>query len=193
MNEKEPNPQSPTRARDYFVRHEPGGDRVSIEEAAQMPRVPVIGILDHLRSAHNVGSAFRTADGAHIAELFLVGYTPTPPHRHLAKTALGAVDAVPWRHFETTAEAIAAAREMGAQVWALEKTDDSISIWQTDLKFPLALVAGNEAEGLSEQTRALCDGTVHLPMGGHKNSLNVSVAWGIALYEVLRRFSGGEA
>ena len=184
-----PNPESPTRARDYFVRHEPGSDRVTLELAQTAPRVPVIGILDHLRSAHNVGSAFRTADGAHIRELFLVGYTPTPPHRHLAKTALGAVDSVPWRHFETTEAAIQAAREMGAQVLALEKTDDSISIWEAELQFPLALIAGNEAEGLSEQTRALCDATVHLPMLGHKNSLNVSVAWGVALYEVLRVFS----
>ena len=182
---------SPTRARDYFVRHEPGSDHLSLEAAREVPRVPIIGILDHLRSAHNVGSAFRTADGAHIQELFLVGYTPTPPHRHLAKTALGAVDAVPWRHFETTAQAIQTAREGGAQILALEKTDESIPLWDAELKFPLALVAGNEAEGLSVETRALCDATVHLPMRGHKNSLNVSVAWGIALYEILRRFSEG--
>lgn len=180
---------SPTRARDYFVRHEPGTDRVALEDARELPRAPIIGILDHLRSAHNVGSAFRSADGAGLQELFLVGYTPTPPHRHLAKTALGAVESVPWRHFETTAQAIAAARESGAQVLALEKTDDSVSLWEADLTFPLALVAGNEAEGLSEETRALCDGTVHLPMLGHKNSLNVSVAFGVALYEVLRRHS----
>lgn len=184
--------QSPTRARDYFVRHEPGSDRVALDVARDAPRTPVIGILDHLRSAHNVGSAFRTADGAHIRELFLVGYTPTPPHRHLAKTALGAVDSMPWRHFETTEMAIQTARDMGAQIVALEKTDDSVSLWDAPLHFPLALVAGNEAEGLSAETRALCDCTVHLPMLGHKNSLNVSVAWGIALYEILRRYERGD-
>ena len=119
----------------------------------------------------------------------MVGYTPMPPHRHLAKTALGAVESVPWRHFETTADAIAAARAVGAQVLALEKTENSVSLWDAELKFPLALVAGNEAEGLSDEARALCDGTFHLPMMGHKNSLNVSVAFGVALYEVLRRYS----
>ena len=185
--------QSPTRAKDYFVRHEHGDDRIPLEEAKRAPRVPVIGILDELRSAHNVGSAFRTADGANISELFLVGITPTPPHRHLAKTALGSVESVPWRHFETAADAINAAREAGAQILALEKTEDSQNIWEFPLQFPLAIIAGNEAEGLSDQTRALCDATVHLPMLGHKNSLNVSIAFGATLYEVLRRYLAREA
>ena len=184
--------QSPTRAKDYFVRHEHGDDRVPLEEARRAPRVPVIAILDELRSAHNVGSAFRTADGVNIAELWLVGITPQPPHRHLAKTALGSVDSVPWRHFETVGEAIQTAREMGHQVLALEKTEGSVSLWEAELTFPLCLVAGNEAEGLSAQTMALCDGVVHLPMLGHKNSLNVSVAFGAAIYEVLRRYLGWE-
>ena len=180
--------QSPTRTKDYFVRHEHGDDRVPLDEAKRAPRVPITVILDGLRSAHNVGSAFRTSDGVNIAELLLVGITPTPPHRHLAKTALGSVDSVPWRHFETVQEAIAAARAEGNRVLALEKTASSTSLWDADLQFPLCLVAGNEAEGLSEETMALCDGTVHLPMLGHKNSLNVSVAFGAAIYEVLRRY-----
>ena len=89
---------------------------------------------------------------------------------------------------ETTEQAIEAARATGAQILALEKTDESRPLWEAELQFPLALVLGNEVEGLSAQTRALCDATLHLPMRGHKNSLNVSVAWGIALYEVLRRY-----
>ena len=180
--------QSPTRAKDYFVRHEHGDDRIPLEEAQRAPRVPITVILDQLRSAHNVGSAFRTGDGVNIAELLLVGITPQPPHRHLAKTALGSVDSVPWRHFETVEEAIEVARAAGNQVLALEKTENSTSLWDADLQFPLCLVAGNEAEGLSAETMALCDGTVHLPMLGHKNSLNVSVAFGAAIYEVLRRY-----
>jgi 23S rRNA (guanosine2251-2'-O)-methyltransferase len=179
---------SPTRPQDYFVRHEHGDDRIPLEEAQRAPRFPIYGVLDHLRSAHNVGSAFRTGDGANIAELLLCGYTPTPPHRHLAKTALGAVDSQPWRHFETTPEAIAAVRETGALVLALELTDESVPLWDVELRFPLALVAGNEVDGLSPETIALCDKTVHLPMFGHKNSLNVSIAFGVALYEVLRRY-----
>ena len=81
--------------RDHFVRHEYGSDRMTLAAARAAPRLPFYGVLDHIRSAHNVGSMFRTADGARAAGLFLCGYSPTPPHRHLAKTALGAVDVVP--------------------------------------------------------------------------------------------------
>jgi len=179
---------SPTRPRDYFVRHEHGSDRIAPEDAKNQPKNPVYAILDNLRSAHNVGSAFRTGDGANIAGLSICGYSPTPPHRHLAKTALGAVDTVPWQHFETTEAAIAHAREQGHQVLAVELTNKSASLWEMDLQFPLTLVMGNEVDGLSEEICALCDQTVHLPMFGHKNSLNVSVAFGIVLYEVLRRY-----
>jgi tRNA G18 (ribose-2'-O)-methylase SpoU len=180
--------QSPTRPQDYFVRHEPGGDRISIEEARAQPRVPIITILDHIRSAHNVGSIFRTSDGANIAELYLCGYTPTPPHRHLSKTALGAVDTVPWQHFATVPDAIEAARAAGAQLVAMEFTDDSELIYDFEPRFPMALILGNETNGLSAEIRAACDATVHLPMYGHKSSLNVSVAYGVAVYEFVRRY-----
>jgi tRNA G18 (ribose-2'-O)-methylase SpoU len=86
---------------DYWVRNECGSDRISMEEACAQPRLPIFGVLDNIRSAHNVGSMFRTADGANIGELLICGYSPTPPHKHLSKTALGAVDVVPWRHCET--------------------------------------------------------------------------------------------
>lgn len=182
-------PRSDFRApRSYWVRHECGGDRVSIEEARAAPRLPMYGVLDCIRSAHNVGSMFRSADGAGAAELFLCGYTPCPPHRHLAKTALGAVDVVPWRHCQSAADAIATLREQGVEVLAAECAEDSVSLHDYPLRFPLALVMGNEADGLSGETRALCAATVHLPMHGLKSSLNVSVAFGIALYEVARRY-----
>jgi tRNA G18 (ribose-2'-O)-methylase SpoU len=178
-----------TRPKDYFVRHEPGGDRITIEAARAQPKVPIIVILDHIRSAHNVGSIFRTSDGANIAELWLCGFTPTPPHRHLAKTALGAVDTVPWRHFETVPDAIAEARDMGAQIAALEYSEDSQLLYEFTAPLPLALVVGNETHGLSFEVRQLCDATVHLPMHGHKSSLNVSVAYGIAIYDLVRRLA----
>lgn len=181
----------PTRPRDYFVRHEGGSDRVPLAEAQQLPRFPLYGILDNLRSAHNVGSIFRTSDGANIEELALCGITPTPPHRHLSKTALGSVDVVRWRHFDTTEEAIRDFQTRGVFVAALELSATSSLLWETELAFPLALVVGNEVDGLSSQTQSLCDAVFHLPMFGHKNSLNVSVAWGVALYEVLRRYEPG--
>lgn len=177
-----------TRPGDYFVRHEAGSDRLSLEEARATLRFPFYGILDCLRSAHNVGSIFRTCDGAGVGGLSLCGYTPTPPHRHLAKTALGAVDVVPWQKFESVEDAIADLRTRKIHVLALEKTESSVSLYDYPLEFPLALVCGNEAAGLSSEVCALCDAIVHLPMWGHKNSLNVSVAFGVAVYEVLRRF-----
>lgn len=182
-----------TRAQDYFVRHENGTDRIPLEEALALPRTPISGILDNLRSAHNVGSIFRTCDGAGAQHLSICGLSPVPPHRHLAKTALGAVDVVPWTHFESVGEAIAAAKHGGAQVLALEFTNDSVPLTEIELRFPTVLVAGNEKDGLSDETIALCDSTVHLPMLGHKNSLNVSVAFGIALYEILRRYQSQTA
>lgn len=177
-----------TRPGDYFVRHEAGSDHLSLEEALAAPRIPFYGVLDCLRSAHNVGSIFRTCDGVSAAGLLICGYSPTPPHRHLAKTALGAVDSVPWQSFETVQQAIGNLRAQQVQVLALEKTESSVSLYDFPLTFPVALVCGNEAEGLSPEVCAQCDATVHLPMCGHKNSLNVSVAFGAAAYEVLRRF-----
>ncbi|HVF09231.1 MAG TPA: RNA methyltransferase [Abditibacteriaceae bacterium] len=173
---------------DYFVRHECGSDRIALETALAASRLPFYGILDRVRSAHNVGSIFRTADGANAAGLFLCGYTPTPPHRHLAKTALGAVDVVPWQYCATVEEAIVRVRSEGAQILAVERTDGSLPLFGFGIKFPVALVMGNEVGGLSEETLSYCDATVHLPMHGLKNSLNVSVAFGIALYEILRRY-----
>ncbi len=178
---------------EHWMRHECGSDRVSMEEALEAPRLPVHAVLDRIRSAHNVGSMFRTSDGAGLAELLLCGYTPCPPHRHLSKTALGAVEIVPWRHFQTAHEAIADLRARDVQVLAVEKTSDSVPLYDFALRFPLALVMGNEVDGLSRETRALCDATVHLPMRGLKGSLNVSVAFGIALYEILRRHDINES
>jgi tRNA G18 (ribose-2'-O)-methylase SpoU len=173
---------------DYWVRNEPGGEQSTLEEVLDLPRHPIIGVLDRIRSAHNVGSIFRTADGARLQELVLCGYTPTPPHKHLSKTALRAVESVPWRHFENVEMALDDLKARGVQVLGMEFTDMSTSLYEFDLKFPVALIVGNEAEGLSSEVLARCDAVVHLPMHGLKTSLNVSVAFGVAAYEVLRRF-----
>lgn len=172
----------------YWVRNEWGTEQISLEDARELPRFPVIGVLDHLRSAHNVGSIFRTADGARLQELILCGYTPTPPHRHLEKTALRAVESVPWSHAENIETVIDELKNRGVQVLALEYTSESTLLYDFDLQFPIALVAGNEAEGLDAGVLARCDAVVHLPMHGLKSSLNVSVAFGVAAYEVVRRF-----
>lgn len=177
-----------TKPKDYWVRHEHGGDLMTPDEARALQRLPVYAILDNIRSAHNVGAAFRSSDGAGLGELLLCGYTPCPPHRHLSKTALGAVDVVPWQQCTTTLDAIEVVRARGCQVLALEFNEESTPLWDFDFQFPLALVFGNEAEGLSREVMGHCDAVVHLPMRGLKASLNVSVAFGIVVYEVLRRY-----
>jgi tRNA G18 (ribose-2'-O)-methylase SpoU len=148
---------------DYWVRNECGSDRISLTEACAQPRLPIFGVLDNIRSAHNVGSMFRTADGANIGELLICGYSPTPPHKHLSKTHWGGRcrAVAPLRD---GCRAIEDLRARNVQVLAVEFTDDSTSLHDFPLQFPLALVMGNEAEGLSDETRSLCDATVHLPM-----------------------------
>ena len=180
--------KSETETEAYWVRNEWGNEQTSLEEAQQQQRFPVIGVLDRLRSAHNVGSIFRTSDGARLQELILCGFTPVPPHRHLEKTALRAVESVPWSHAENIEDVIDGLKNRGVQVLALEYTDESTPLYDFDLQFPVALVAGNEAEGLDAGVLARCDAIVHLPMHGLKSSLNVSVAFGVASYEVVRRF-----
>ena len=180
--------KSETETEAYWVRNEWGNEQTSLEAARELPRFPVIGVLDHLRSAHNVGSIFRTCAGARLQELILCGFTPTPPHRHLEKTALRSVESVPWSHAEKIEDVIDELKNRGVQVLALEYTDQSTPLYDFDLQFPVALVAGNEAEGLSAGVLQRCDAVVHLPMHGLKSSLNVSVAFGIAAYEVVRRF-----
>ncbi len=181
-------PRNKRLAEQFWVRHENGSDQMTLEEARSHSRLPICAILDRIRSAHNVGSIFRTSDGAGIGKLLLCGYTPLPPHRHLEKTALGAVEVVPWQHVATTGQAIALCRAEGLQVLAVEKTASSLPLEEFELRFPLAIVMGNEADGLDEETIAACEGCVHLPMRGLKSSLNVSVAFGIVAYELARRW-----
>ncbi len=163
-----------------------------LEEAeAAMPtgRFPVIAILDNIRSLYNVGSIFRTSDGARIEALFTAGYTPHPPRKEIEKTALDATRTIPNQHFNTVAEAIIEAKKRGFHIAALELTEQSKSVY--DLKqsdFPLAIVIGNEITGVSDEALELCDLAISLPMLGAKHSLNVGVAYGAALYQCLSVF-----
>lgn len=159
--------------------------RSSAEGLKDAERTPIIVILDDLRSAHNVGSIFRTSDAFLIEEIMLCGYTPTPPHREIAKTALGSTETVPWRHFKSGTEAIHAAREAGYNILAIEHTDssellDDPNIWN---KEKTALVFGNEVKGVSHESLSLCDSSVEIPMFGSKHSFNVSVCAGMVLWE----------
>ena len=153
-----------------------------------MPPHPLVVVVHDLRSAYNVGSIFRTADSAGLAGVVLTGFTATPAHRGVAKTALGAEDAVPWRHVESVHDALAELRAEGYTVAALERAPEAVAPADVPADaFPLALVLGNEVHGVPPDVLAAADLVVGLPQYGVKASLNVSVAFGVAAYGLVER------
>ncbi|OGM96009.1 MAG: hypothetical protein A3B86_02025 [Candidatus Yanofskybacteria bacterium RIFCSPHIGHO2_02_FULL_38_22b] len=142
-------------------------------------------ILDNIRSRENVGSIFRTADAVGVSKIYLCGTTPTPPHDKISKTALGAETYVPWEYRRNTWQVITELKKEGINIYALEQTKDSKNIFRFKPKFPMALIVGNEFNGISPKILKYCDKKIAIPMYGRKESLNVSVATGIALYTLL--------
>ncbi|PAP77801.1 TrmH family RNA methyltransferase [Rubrivirga marina] len=153
-----------------------------------MPPHPIVVVAHDLRSAYNVGSIFRTADSAGLAGVVLTGFTATPDHRGVAKTALGAEDAVSWRHVEDVHDAIAELRAEGYTIAALERLPEAVGLGDVPAEaFPLALVLGNEVHGVPPDVLDAADLVVGLPQYGVKASLNVSVAFGVAAYGLVAR------
>ncbi len=162
-------------------------ERKNAAEAYSSQKHPILIILDDIRSMHNVGSAFRTADGLSAAAIYLCGYTPAPPHREIHKTALGATETVQWQHFTDAKEAVLQAHALGYKVYATEQTHNSTPLHQfTWNGEPLALVFGNEVTGVNETVLAMVDGVLEIPQSGAKHSLNISVSLGIVLWELVR-------
>ncbi|MDP4148703.1 MAG: RNA methyltransferase [Bacteroidota bacterium] len=164
-------------------------NRKSVNEFRESEKCPFVVVLDNIRSMHNVGSVFRTGDAFLIRAIYLCGYTPRPPHRDIHKTALGATETVSWEYFPTAGSAIAALKENGYTVFAVEQVEGSLPLQRLTAQHsgPLAVVFGNEVEGVNEEALALCDGSVEIPQWGMKHSLNVSVAAGIVLWELVRK------
>lgn len=152
----------------------------------------LILILDNLRSVYNTASIFRTADGAGVSEIFLCGTTPEPIDRFgrkrkdFAKVSLGAEESVPWKYFETTKDAIQNLKDMSFEIVGLEQDSNSISFDEYISEKNVGLVVGEETQGLSQEILKLCDVVLEIPMRGKKESLNVSVATGVALYQILK-------
>ena len=163
-------------------------NRKSVDEFKEAKKFPVVVILENIRSAYNVGSVFRTADAFLIDFIFITGYTAKPPHKEISKTALGAQDSVAWKYFATTKEAIEQLKKDGYKVYAVEQVTGSISLENiSDFSLEkIAFIFGNEVSGVDEQIISLCDGSVEIPQYGMKHSLNISVAAGIVLWEVVR-------
>lgn len=157
----------------------------SVQSARSNPRHSICVVLENIRSLHNVGAVFRTADAASIEKLFLCGITGSPPAPDIAKTALGAQMSVPWEYHKSSIEVVSMLREEGFQIFAVEQTDESVWFWNMSYPEKVALVFGYEIEGISNEVLQLCDGSIEIPMLGYKGSLNISVACGIVLFDVL--------
>ena len=163
-------------------------DRPSIEEVANIPRLPISILVENVRSVHNVGSIFRSADGFGAEKIYLTGYTAYPPREDLHKTALGAEDSVPWEYHEDTLKIASKIKESGVKLVLVEQTHKSSNIYASDYNFPLCFIVGNEVDGVSEELASLADTHIELPMRGIKQSLNVSVATGIVGYDLARSY-----
>lgn len=167
---------------------EPHYARMPAEAMPELPRNPVHVVLDNLRSAYNVGSMFRTGDGAAVAHIHLCGMSAHPPHKKLEKTALGAFDYVPWTYHERTRDCLAGLRAEGIPIVAVEVTPGAVDYTRFEWPQPVAIVFGHEVNGINERTLACCDAVVKIPMHGHKNSMNVATAFGVVLYGILQRW-----
>lgn len=167
-------------------------NRKSVEGFKSAEKTPLVVVLDNIRSMNNVGSVFRTADAFLIDRIVLCGFTPQPPHRDIQKTALGATETVQWTYQETTVSALSALKAEGYVIMAVEQTEGSIMLDELtiDPNKKMALVFGNEVEGVSDEALALCDGCIEIPQSGMKHSLNISVATGIVLWECYKSFIG---
>lgn len=160
-------------------------NRVSVDEFKEQEKLPVIVVLDNVRSMHNIGSVFRTADGFSIAGVYLCGITAQPPHREIEKTALGATQSVNWQHFETTLDAVSALKADGYEIIAIEQAAGStmLNTYQPDGSKKFALIFGNEVNGVADEVMAQIDQCIEIPQFGTKHSFNITISAGIVLWD----------
>lgn len=164
-------------------------NRATLEKLDHVKKLPVYVILDSIRSSYNVGSIFRTSDGAMIEKLFLCGYTPSPLKKEVLKTALGSEKSVDWEYVKDAKEVILRLKSEGVRIGALELTENSLPHYSFPANdFPVALIVGNEITGVSQDLLDLCDFSLEIPQYGTKQSLNVAVAYGISVFDLRRVF-----
>ena len=162
--------------------------RATPDNFREQPKMPIVLVLDNVRSALNVGSAFRTADAFALEKIYLCGITATPPHREILKTALGATETVVWEFADNGVDAVYALKKEGYQVWGIEQVETSIQLQDFDFQQnkKVAVVFGNEVNGIEEATLSACDGFLEIPQFGTKHSLNVAVCVGIVAWELVK-------
>ena len=167
-------------------------NRMDIEEFHQSEKLPLIIVLDNIRSLHNVGSVFRTADAFRLQGVWLCGITACPPAAEIHKTALGAEDSVSWEYFEDTLDAVERLQREGYEVLAVEQVEGSLKLntFRTDPAKRYALILGNEVKGVRQDVVDAADAALEIPQYGTKHSMNVSVTAGIVMWEVERQMRG---
>ncbi|HXK75317.1 MAG TPA: RNA methyltransferase [Bacteroidaceae bacterium] len=159
--------------------------RISTEEFKGVKKLPLIVVLDNIRSLHNIGAIFRTCDAFRISQIHLCGLTAKPPHAEIHKTALGAEYSVDWKYYDNTIESIHALKAIGYTLLAVEQAKDSIMLdrLQLDPTKKYAIIMGNEVKGVQQQVIDICDGCIEIPQYGTKHSLNVSVSAGMVIWQ----------
>jgi tRNA G18 (ribose-2'-O)-methylase SpoU len=164
-------------------------NRKTVGEFKESDRMPLVVVLDNVRSLHNIGSIFRTGDAFLIEAIYLCGISAVPPHREIHKTALGAEESVDWKYFETTMQAVEYLQTNSYAVWGVEQTQNSVSPEQFTIEAGkrYALVFGNEVRGIEQEVIDRCEGCIEIPQFGTKHSFNVSVSAGIVLWECYRK------
>lgn len=166
-------------------------ERKSVTDFKQAKKTPIIIILDDIRSLHNIGSVFRTADAFLIEKIYLCGITATPPHKEIHKTALGATETVAWEYQKNVTEVISQLQKKDVKVFAVEQVEKAVFLqdFKVEKETKYALVFGNEVYGVSQEAIALCDGAIEIPQLGTKHSLNISVSTGIVVWDLFQKLS----
>lgn len=166
-------------------------DRLSVNEFRQADKLKVVVVLDNIRSQHNIGSIFRTADAFRIECIHLCGITATPPNREIQKTALGATESVEWKYYEKTCNSIEELKKEGYRIIAIEQADESIKIndFNPCISSKIAIVFGNEVFGVDDEVMQICDECIEIPQYGTKHSLNVSVTAGIVIWNIFNKLT----
>lgn len=163
-------------------------NRISVEEFKEAEKLPLIVVLDNVRSQYNVGSVFRTSDAFRVECIYLCGISATPPHQEIHKTALGAEDTVNWKYFKDTKEAILKLKSDGYYIFSIEQVEGSVMLknLQLDASKKYAVVLGNEVKGVQQEVVDLSDGCIEIPQYGTKHSLNVSTTAGIIIWDFFK-------
>jgi tRNA G18 (ribose-2'-O)-methylase SpoU len=166
-------------------------NRIGVDKFRHSPKTPIVVVLDNVRSLHNIGSVFRTADAFLLESIFLCGITGTPPNKDIHKTALGATESMNWKYFDKTKEAVSFLKENNYLVYAVEQAEGSISLNKFVIPSggKIALVFGNEVNGVEEEVMSIVNGCIEIPQFGTKHSLNISVSAGIVIWELFNKIN----